>query len=91
MFILIFIIYLYYHYNYIIIIFAIIIAIIPFILLKILYKNWLVQNFFQVKLHIGLIIDSASSSFRLKLKETPHITQLKPSLNKQKEHVSITI
>ena len=37
------------------------------------------------------IIDSASSSFRLKLKEALHITLLKPNLNKQKEHGSITI
>ena len=37
------------------------------------------------------IIDSASSSSRLKLKEVLHITWLKPNLNKQKEHVSITI
>ena len=37
------------------------------------------------------IIDHASSSFRLKLKEALHITWLKPVLNKQKNHVSITI
>ena len=37
------------------------------------------------------IIDSGSSPFRLKLKEALHITWLKPNLNKQKEHVSITI
>ena len=37
------------------------------------------------------MIDSASSSFRLKLKEALHITWLKPNLNIQKEHVSITI
>ena len=37
------------------------------------------------------IIDSASSSFRLKLKEALHIMWLKPNLNKQKEHVSVTI
>ena len=36
-------------------------------------------------------IDSASSSFRLKLEVALHITWLKPNLNKQKEHVSITI
>ena len=38
-----------------------------------------------------IIIDHASSSFRLKLKEVLHITWLKPELNKQKDHVSITI
>ena len=38
-----------------------------------------------------IIIDHASSSFRLKLKEALHITWLKPVLNKQKNHVSITI
>ena len=37
------------------------------------------------------IINSASSSSRLKLKEALFITWLKPNLNKQKEHVSITI
>ena len=37
------------------------------------------------------IIDSASSSFRLKLKEVPHITWSSPNLNKQKEHISINI
>ena len=37
------------------------------------------------------IVDSASSSFRLKLKEALYITWLKANLNKQKEHVSITI
>ena len=37
------------------------------------------------------IIDSASSPFRLKLKEALHIAWLKPNLNKQKEHVSIII
>ena len=41
--------------------------------------------------HCFAIIDSASSSFRLKLKEALHITWLKPNLKKQKEHVSITI
>ena len=38
-----------------------------------------------------IIIDHASTSFRLKLKEALHITWLKPVLNKQKNHVSITI
>ena len=38
-----------------------------------------------------IIIDHTSSSFRLKLKEALHITWLKPVLNKQKNHVSITI
>ena len=38
-----------------------------------------------------IIIDHASSSFRLKLKEALHIIWLKPVLNKQKNHVSITI
>ena len=37
------------------------------------------------------IIDFAFSSFRLKLKEALDITLLKPNLNKQKEHVNITI
>ena len=38
------------------------------------------------------IIDYASSSFRLKVKEALHIKWLKPELNKQKKHVvSITI
>ena len=37
------------------------------------------------------IIDSTSSYFMLKLKEALHITWLKPNLNKQKEHVRITI
>ena len=37
------------------------------------------------------IIDSASSQFRLKLKEAIHIVWKKPSLNKQLKHVSITI
>ena len=36
-------------------------------------------------------IDSASSSFMLKLKQVLHITWLKPNLKKQKEHISITI
>ena len=35
------------------------------------------------------IIDSASSSFKFKLKEALHITWLKSNLNKQKEHVII--
>ena len=38
-----------------------------------------------------IIIHHASSSFRLKLKEVLHVTWLKPVLNKQKNHVSITI
>ena len=38
-----------------------------------------------------ITIVHASSSFRLKLKEALHITWLKPVLNKQKNHVSITI
>ena len=37
------------------------------------------------------IIDSVYSPFRLKLKEAFHMTWLKPNLNKQKEHESITI
>ena len=37
------------------------------------------------------VIDSASSSFRLKVKEAIHITWSKPSLNKQVNHVSMTI
>ena len=37
------------------------------------------------------IIDDASSSFRLKLKEAFHITWKKPSLNKQVNHVSISL
>ena len=37
------------------------------------------------------IIVSTSSSFRLKLKKALHITWLNPNINKQKEHVSITI
>ena len=37
------------------------------------------------------IIDSASSKFRLKLKEAMHITWTKPSLNRQLIHVSISI
>ena len=37
------------------------------------------------------IIDSAISSYRLKLKEAMHITWEKPSLNKQVKHLSISI
>ena len=37
------------------------------------------------------IIDSATSSYRLKLKEVMHITWEKPSLNKQVKQVSISI
>ena len=37
------------------------------------------------------IIDSVSTPFKLKLKETMHITWKKPSLNKQQKHVSISI
>ena len=37
------------------------------------------------------IIDSASTPFRLKLKEAMHIIWKKPSLNKQQKHVSISI
>ena len=37
------------------------------------------------------VIDYASTPFRLKVKGTLHINWLKPDLNKQKEHVSITI
>ena len=37
------------------------------------------------------IIDSATSSYRLKLKEAIYITREKPSLKKQVEHVSISI
>ena len=37
------------------------------------------------------IIDSASSSYRLILKEATHIAWEKPSLNKQVKHVSISI
>ena len=37
------------------------------------------------------IIDSASSEFRLKLKEAMHITWVKPTLNRQLKHVSISI
>ena len=37
------------------------------------------------------IIDSTTSSYRLKLKEAMHITWQKPSLNKQVKHVNISI
>ena len=37
------------------------------------------------------IIDSASTPFKLKLKEAMHIIWKKPSLNKQQKHVSISI
>ena len=37
------------------------------------------------------VIDSATSSYKLKLKEAMHITWEKPSLNKQVKHVSISI
>ena len=37
------------------------------------------------------IIDSTTSSYRLKLKEPMHVTWEKPSLNKQVKHVSISI
>ena len=37
------------------------------------------------------VIDYASSPLRLKVKEALHINLLKPDLNKQKEHVNITI
>ena len=37
------------------------------------------------------VTDYASSPFRLKVKEALHINWLKPDLNKQKEHVNITI
>ena len=37
------------------------------------------------------IIDSTTSSYRLKLREAMHITWEKPSLNKQVKHVSISI
>ena len=37
------------------------------------------------------VINYASSPFRLKVKEALHINWLKPDLNKQKEHVNITI
>ena len=37
------------------------------------------------------VMDYASSLFRLKVKEALHINWLKPHLNKQKEHLSITI
>ena len=37
------------------------------------------------------VIDYASFPFRLKVKEALHINWLKPDLNKQKEHMSVTI
>ena len=37
------------------------------------------------------IIDSASTPFRLKLKEAMHIIWKKPSLNKQQKHASFSI
>ena len=37
------------------------------------------------------IIDFASTSFRLKLKEAMHIIWKKPSLNKQQKHVTISV
>ena len=37
------------------------------------------------------IIDSATSSYKLKLKEAMHIIWEKPSLNKQVKHVGISI
>ena len=37
------------------------------------------------------IIDSASSKFRLKLKEVMHITWTKPSVNRQLKHVGISM
>ena len=38
-----------------------------------------------------IITDHVPSSFRLKLKEALHIILLKPVLNKQKNHISITV
>ena len=37
------------------------------------------------------IIDSARTTFTLKIKEALHIYWLKPTLNKQKNHLAITI
>ena len=37
------------------------------------------------------VIDTASSSFRLKIKEAFHITWLKPTLNKQVRHLAVSI
>ena len=37
------------------------------------------------------IIDSTSTPFKSKLKEAMHIIWIKPSLNKQQKHVSISI
>ena len=48
------------------------------------YKALSTENFFE-------IIDSASTPFKLKLKEAMHIIWKKPSLNKQQKHVSISI
>ena len=50
---------------------------------KLKNKNLLMNNLYPSY--------SASSSFRLKLTEALHMTWLKPVLNKQKNHVSITI
>ena len=47
-------------------------------------RNGCDENYFK-------IIDHASSSFRLKLKEQLHITWVKLVLNKQEKHVSVTI
>ena len=49
-----------------------------------IYKVLSTENCFE-------IIYSASTSFRLKLKETLHIIWKKPSLDKQQKHVSISI
>ena len=37
------------------------------------------------------IIDTASTEFTLKIKEAMHIEWLKPSLNKQKTHINLSI
>ena len=37
------------------------------------------------------IIDTANSFYQLKIKESFHIEQLKPELNKQVEHVSLAL
>ena len=37
------------------------------------------------------ILDHASTYFQLKIKESFHIEQLKPELNKQVEHVSLSL
>ena len=47
-------------------------------------KTVITENCFE-------IIDSASTTFRLKLKEAIHIIWKKPSLNKQHKHLSISI